>query len=202
MSGNGYDEEAASNMAESMGKNATEEDIQNVADKMDSMNRGPLAKIWDKVVQLWEAFKDPKTPAAIKALIIGGLIYMVSPIDLIPDPIPILGLTDDVGVIGLVFSQFIRFAGTVAITSVAIYAINIVVKGHLTRVRIKEELKRKMMEEEKKELSAKIKELMPEAGTVKIGLYDENDNETGTASIKADSISDDLYEGEVIQLYA
>ena len=202
MSENGYDEEKASNMAESMGKNATEEDIQNVADKMDSMNRGPLAKIWDKVVQLWEAFKDPKTPASIKALIIGGLIYMVSPIDLIPDVIPVLGLTDDVGVIGLVFSQFIRFVGTAAIAAAATYAISIIVKGCLTRARIKAELIREAKEKEKEMWEAKIKELLPEARTVKVGLLDKNGNETGTATIKADSISDELYEGEVIQLYA
>ena len=102
-----YDEAAAADMAARMGKNATEADIENVANKMDSMNRGPLAKVWDKVTQLWKAFKSPETPASMKAIIIGGLIYMVSPIDLIPDAIPVVGLLDDVGVIGLVFSQFL-----------------------------------------------------------------------------------------------
>ncbi len=44
-----YNEAEASDMAEKWGKNATEDDIKNVEEKMDSMNRGPLAKVWDKV---------------------------------------------------------------------------------------------------------------------------------------------------------
>lgn len=110
-----FDEEEAAGMAAKMGANATEADIQNVAEKMDSMNKGPLSKVWDKVVQLWEAFKSPDTPKSLKAIIIGGLIYMVSPVDLIPDVIPVVGLLDDAGVIGIVFSQFVRLAGTAAI---------------------------------------------------------------------------------------
>ena len=113
-----FDEEEAAGMAAKMGANATEADIQNVAEKMDSMNKGPLAKVWDKVVQLWDAFKSPDTPKSLKAIIIGGLIYMVSPIDLIPDFIPVAGLLDDAGVIGIVFSQFIRLAGSLAVGAV------------------------------------------------------------------------------------
>ena len=103
-----FDEHEAQKMAEKYGRNASEADVENVQKNMDKMNRGPLAKIWDKVVTLWEAFKSPDTPASLKALIIGGLIYMVSPIDLIPDVIPVLGLTDDAGIIGLVFNQFMK----------------------------------------------------------------------------------------------
>lgn len=104
-----YDEQEAQDMAANYGRNASEADIENVQKNMDKMNRGPLAKVWDKVITLWEAFKSPDTPTVQKAMIIGGLIYMVSPIDLIPDVIPILGLTDDVGVIGMVFNQFMKF---------------------------------------------------------------------------------------------
>ena len=198
-----YDEAKAADMAARMGKNATEADIENVANKMGSMNKGPLAKIWDKVTQLWEAFKSPDTPASLKAIIIGGLIYMVSPVDLIPDVIPVAGLLDDAGVIGLVFSQFLRFAGKAAVgaaVGAAIgFTINIVVKGVLTRKKLKEELQ-KQKEAHGKMIKAKLDSM--DYNTAKVGLYDEDDNEVGTANIQADSISDELYEGMEIQLYA
>lgn len=198
-----YDEAAAADMAARMGKNATEADIENVANKMDSMNKGPLAKVWDKVTQLWEAFKSPETPASLKAIIIGGLIYMVSPVDLIPDVIPVVGLLDDAGVIGLVFSQFLRFAGKAAVgaaVGAAIgFTINIVVKGVLTRKKLKEELL-KQKEAHGKMIKAKLDSM--DYNTAKVGLYDEDDNEVGTANIQADSISDELYEGMEIPLYA
>jgi uncharacterized membrane protein YkvA (DUF1232 family)/tellurite resistance protein len=69
------------------------------------MKRGPIKKIWDQVIKLWDIVRDPKTDKAIKALGIGALLYLISPLDVIPDAIPILGLTDDVGVITYVLTQ-------------------------------------------------------------------------------------------------
>eukprot|EP00981_Chlorochromonas_danica_P013168 scaffold5931_cov173-Ochromonas_danica.AAC.6 len=40
-----------------------------------------------------------------KVLIITSLIYFISPVDLIPDIIPLVGLLDDIGVIGLTIRQ-------------------------------------------------------------------------------------------------
>ncbi len=41
------------------------------------------------------ALKHPRTPWYAKLLAIGVVAYAISPIDLIPDPIPILGYLDD-----------------------------------------------------------------------------------------------------------
>lgn len=41
------------------------------------------------------AMRDPRTPWYARALAVVIVAYAVSPIDLIPDPIPVLGLLDD-----------------------------------------------------------------------------------------------------------
>ena len=47
-------------------------------------------------VTLWFAYRDPRTPILVKALCVFVVAYALSPIDLIPDFIPILGYLDDV----------------------------------------------------------------------------------------------------------
>lgn len=44
---------------------------------------------------LWLAARDPRTPWYAKALAMGVAAYALSPIDLIPDFIPVLGYLDD-----------------------------------------------------------------------------------------------------------
>lgn len=46
-------------------------------------------------VALWFASKDPETPMLAKALALFTVGYALSPIDLIPDFIPVLGFVDD-----------------------------------------------------------------------------------------------------------
>ena len=47
------------------------------------------------VVALWFACKDARTPPLAKALAVFTVGYALSPIDLIPDFIPVLGFVDD-----------------------------------------------------------------------------------------------------------
>ncbi len=48
---------------------------------------------------LYYTLQSDKVSKADKAIIIGALGYMISPIDVIPDAIPIAGLTDDLAVL-------------------------------------------------------------------------------------------------------
>ena len=50
---------------------------------------------------LWLACKDPRTPWYAKFLGVCVVGYALSPIDLIPDPIPVLGYVDDLILIPL-----------------------------------------------------------------------------------------------------
>lgn len=45
---------------------------------------------------LWHALRHPGAPRWLKLGTLGLLVYLVSPIDLVPDWIPLLGVMDDV----------------------------------------------------------------------------------------------------------
>lgn len=194
------DDEKAQSMAKKMGKNASQADIDNVSKKLDSMNKGPLAAVWNKIQTMWKAFNSPSTPAYMKAIIIGGLIYVVSPLDIVPDIIPIAGLLDDVGVVGMVFSQLVKL-GIAAGTAGVAYAI---IK-HLDLKRLKEELKKKQAELKRKALNAKIlKCLKTKDGykTVKVGLHD-TEGLIDEVVISAEEVDEnEIYEGREISLIA
>ena len=48
-----------------------------------------------KAAQLWCVLQKPEVPAKDKALIMGALGYLISPLDFIPDLTPVLGYSDD-----------------------------------------------------------------------------------------------------------
>jgi uncharacterized membrane protein YkvA (DUF1232 family) len=52
--------------------------------------------------------RDPAVPTAAKLLPLGALAYLVSPVDGVPDLIPILGQLDDLGVVMLALESFLR----------------------------------------------------------------------------------------------
>lgn len=47
------------------------------------------------LTRLWHAMWSPKTPLDLKLIALALVLYVLSPIDLIPDFIPIAGLIDD-----------------------------------------------------------------------------------------------------------
>ncbi len=55
---------------------------------------------WARAIQrdavaVWLAARDPRTPWPVRLLALAVAAYALSPIDLIPDFIPVLGLLDD-----------------------------------------------------------------------------------------------------------
>lgn len=65
---------------------------------MGLVNRGRL---------LVRLMKDPRVPTALKVIPILPLAYVVFPIDVIPDVIPVLGQLDDIGAVLLGVETFI-----------------------------------------------------------------------------------------------
>lgn len=59
---------------------------------------------------VWGIVRDPRTPLPLKALLGAALAYVVMPIDLVPDAIPIIGQADDLTVLLLALDLFIQNA--------------------------------------------------------------------------------------------
>ena len=61
-----------------------------------------------RLVALWKLLRHPDTPRLPKLVALLVLGYAVSPIDLIPDFIPVLGLLDDLVIVPLGISLVVR----------------------------------------------------------------------------------------------
>jgi hypothetical protein len=69
----------------------------------------------DTAAQSGRLFKgligDPRVPRSSKALLLFGAAWIASPIDLIPEFIPLLGPLDDAVVAALILRRLVRTAG-------------------------------------------------------------------------------------------
>ncbi|WP_020537420.1 YkvA family protein [Lewinella cohaerens] len=67
--------------------------------KLKSQARNAGVKIVYSALLLFYAYRRKETPFYARSIILGVLGYFLAPIDLIPDLTPILGYTDDLGVL-------------------------------------------------------------------------------------------------------
>ena len=77
-------------------------------------NKSDLEGVWTKLVLLFAVSKDyvngdyTEIPKRSIIAILGGLIYFLSPIDVIPDVVPVLGFIDDIYMLNLVYRQVLK----------------------------------------------------------------------------------------------
>ena len=57
-------------------------------------------------------FREPRVPTALKAIPIVAAMYVISPVDIVPDFILGLGQLDDIGVVLMAFEFFVRLCPT------------------------------------------------------------------------------------------
>ena len=76
------------------------------------MRKRPLAArvhaLKREAVALYFAARDPRTPLIAKLLAVALVAYALSPIDLIPDFIPVIGLLDDLVLLPLGIALVLR----------------------------------------------------------------------------------------------
>ena len=75
------------------------------AEKIARIAKRAGAKLVYAALILYYTLQSDKVSKKDKALIIGALGYMISPLDAIPDAIPIAGLTDDLAVLLFVLKR-------------------------------------------------------------------------------------------------
>ncbi|MGM9477910.1 YkvA family protein [Pedobacter sp. GSP4] len=77
-------------------------------------NRSDLEGVWAKLVLLFAVAKDyvngdyTEIPKRSIIAILGGLIYFLSPIDVLPDFVPVFGFIDDIYILNLVYKQVVK----------------------------------------------------------------------------------------------
>ena len=66
-----------------------------------------LGVVPDLVRMLRDIVRDPATPVDVRLVLVGLLVWIVSPIDLIPEFIPVIGPLDDV-LVAVVALRYVR----------------------------------------------------------------------------------------------
>jgi uncharacterized membrane protein YkvA (DUF1232 family) len=106
----GYTDEQIEKEFDKRSKNVTEDDVSDVLKKEKAILRkthGPLAKFAEKIKLFFSIIKDyangtyKEIPWTTIAAIIGTLLYIFSPIDIIPDFLLPFGLMDDAAFVGV-----------------------------------------------------------------------------------------------------
>jgi uncharacterized membrane protein YkvA (DUF1232 family) len=70
--------------------------------------RSRVARLKAETIALYFAARHPKTPWYAKLLVAGIVAYALSPIDLVPDFVPVVGLLDDLIMISAGMALAIR----------------------------------------------------------------------------------------------
>ena len=78
---------------------------QDFVEKIARIAKGAGSKLVYTALILYYTLQSPKVSTTNKAMIIGALGYLISPLDAVPDAIPIAGLADDLAVLIFVLKK-------------------------------------------------------------------------------------------------
>ncbi len=69
-----------------------------------------VAELMNRLRLIWLLLKDERVPTMTKSVIPFSLMYLIWPVDIIADFIPVLGQLDDLGVLLLGMALFIKLS--------------------------------------------------------------------------------------------
>jgi uncharacterized membrane protein YkvA (DUF1232 family) len=73
-----------------------------------------VATLFAELRLAWRLMREPRVPFFAKALPALAVLYVLSPLDFIPDVVPVLGQLDDLGILILSVKLFLRLCPTSA----------------------------------------------------------------------------------------
>lgn len=80
-----------------------------VENALDGISRvGKLSQVWGKVEQMRRFLWDKNVPFYQKVLPLAALLYLVMPVDLVPDFTPVIGYLDDISVLLYAYNQMFQ----------------------------------------------------------------------------------------------
>ena len=89
--------------------------------KVASFAKAAGKELIEKALWLYYAAQDPATPAWAKGIVYGALGYFILPIDAIPDVTPVIGYTDDLGVLAAAVTIDLVTLSLVVLFGVALF---------------------------------------------------------------------------------
>jgi uncharacterized membrane protein YkvA (DUF1232 family) len=59
---------------------------------------------------VWALSRDSRVPVWVRGIVVLPALYMISPIDIVPDFLPVLGRMDDAAIFGIAMDLIARYA--------------------------------------------------------------------------------------------
>lgn len=84
-------------------------DINRVSQEVADVQKqtGLTRSVWQHARLVWRMFRSREVPLVLKLLPVAAVVYILSPLDFVPDTIPALGQLDDIGILLLGLKLFI-----------------------------------------------------------------------------------------------
>ena len=73
-----------------------------------------MSTVFAELRLAWRLLREPRVPVLAKALPALAVLYVLSPLDFIPDVLPVLGQLDDIGILILSVKLFLRVCPSAA----------------------------------------------------------------------------------------